>query len=103
MSTAKTVINAVVDSIERLTPMPASALRLLEMAATDSGQRADLVRIIEQDPALVGEILRVANSARYARHVPAATVEQALLTLGLRNVTQLAATGLCARQFFDGV
>ncbi len=102
MTSAIAITNAIVDTVERVTPMPASALRLLELAGTDGGQRADLVRTIAQDPAMAAEVLRVANSARYARPVPATTVEQALLTLGMRNVAHIAAAGLCARQFLEG-
>ena len=91
----------VVASLQQLRPFPTSAMRLVEMACGETAERIELVHIVEQDPLLMAEILRVANSVRYARPVAASTVEQALLILGNRAVAQVAAAGLFGRHLLD--
>ncbi|MSR73851.1 MAG: GGDEF domain-containing protein [Planctomycetes bacterium] len=93
----------VVASLKHLRPFPVLAMRLVDMACGESPDRAELVRLVEQDPLLVAEILRTANNAHYARRVPTECVEQALLVLGNRAVAQVAAAGLIGRHLLERV
>jgi putative nucleotidyltransferase with HDIG domain len=51
---------------------------------------AEVIEIVREDPGLAAQMLRVANSAVYAGRAPAATIRDALLRLGLREVRRLA-------------
>jgi len=51
---------------------------------------AEVAEVISSDPGLAAQLLRVANSAAYGARVPAATVRDSLLRLGLREVRRLA-------------
>src|SRR6186713_2863151 len=55
----------------------------------DSGA-ADLARLIQRDMALAGQVMRVANSAVYARRNPVVTLPQAIAWLGIREVRNIA-------------
>ena len=55
----------------------------------DVGTR-QLEAVIAKDPALVAQVLRLANSSRYAGLNKIATVDQALLRLGTQQVCRLA-------------
>ena len=51
---------------------------------------ADLARLIQRDMALAGQVMRVANSAVYARRNPVVTLPQAISWLGIREVRNIA-------------
>ena len=55
----------------------------------DSGA-ADLARLIQRDMALAGQVMRVANSALYARRTPVVTLPQAIAWLGIREIRNIA-------------
>jgi putative nucleotidyltransferase with HDIG domain len=66
--------------------LPPTSLLALEMANRPSVEIKQLVETIERDPLLTSEMLRIANSALYSTANPAATLQQAILRLGLRSV-----------------
>lgn len=66
--------------------LPSSSVAALEMANRPSVEIRTLVEAIERDPLLTGELLRIANSALYAAQQPAATLQQAVMRIGLRSV-----------------
>src|SRR6186713_997988 len=55
----------------------------------DSGA-ADLAQLIQRDMALAGQVMRVANSALYARRSPVVTLPQAIAWLGIREIRNIA-------------
>jgi len=85
-----------------LPALPAAATAALAIARDpDAGVEA-LSQVIRGDVGLCARILRAANSAAYARRVPARTLGEAVLTLGLRRTCDLlVAAG--ARQLFRQV
>jgi len=82
-----------------LPALPAAATAALGIARDpDAGVEA-LTQVIRRDVGLSARILRAANSAAYARRVPARSLGEAVLTLGLRRTCDLlVAAG--ARQLF---
>ncbi len=58
-----------------------------ESGDTDAGE---LSRLIQRDLALAGQVMRVANSALYARRTPVTTLPQAIAWLGIREVRNIA-------------
>jgi len=51
---------------------------------------AELARLIQRDVALAGHVMRVANSALYARRTPVVTLPQAIAWLGIREIRNIA-------------
>jgi diguanylate cyclase (GGDEF)-like protein len=71
------------------TPPPV-AMQVLQLAQTpdiDLGKVADAV---SADPAIAAKVMRIANSAMYARRRQSANLRQALITLGLNATLTLA-------------
>jgi diguanylate cyclase (GGDEF)-like protein len=71
------------------TPPPV-AMRVLQLAQNpdiDLGKVADAV---SADPAIAAKVMRIANSAMYARRRQSANLRQALITLGLNATLTLA-------------
>jgi HD-like signal output (HDOD) protein len=50
----------------------------------------ELAQLIQRDMALAGQVMRVANSALYARRSPVVTLPQAIAWLGIREIRNIA-------------
>ena len=74
----------VASEVMRLTRGEAAGRRHADASATE------LARLIQRDIALAGQVMRVANSALYARRTPVVTLPQAIAWLGIREVRNIA-------------
>lgn len=72
-----------------LPQLPSTSVAALEVCNRPSAEIASLVDLIASDPVLSGELLKVANSALYTVHIPAATVRDAVMRVGLRAMRGL--------------
>ena len=88
---------AMADESLELPPPPqvvSEVMRLTrgEAAGEDNADAsaAELARLIQRDMALAGQVMRVANSAVYARRNPVVTLPQAIAWLGIREVRNIA-------------
>lgn len=91
-----------------LLSMPQSLAKILSMIHNDKFGMQDLARVIMNDPGLTSKVLKMANSAFYRRRAQIATVNQAVMVLGVTQVKCLALsasvfqTNLAADEFgFD--
>src|SRR5262245_54767002 len=77
-----------------LPPPPEVASEVMRLthgeAITDEGSAAELARLIQRDIALASQVMRVANSALYARRTPVVSLPQAIAWLGIREVRNIA-------------
>src|SRR6185295_7483015 len=69
-------------------------------AAADASA-AELARLIQRDVALAGHVMRVANSALYARRTPVVTLPQAIAWLGIREIRNIAFAVAVQGQVFN--
>jgi HD-like signal output (HDOD) protein len=88
---------AMSDESLELPPPPqvvAEVMRLTrgEAGATDAPDpgTAELAQLIQRDMAIAGQVMRVANSALYARRTPVVTLPQAIAWLGIREIRNIA-------------
>lgn len=81
--------------------MPALLPRLLGLVRRDDVSARELAEPLSRDPALLGEVIRLANSPRYRGPRPIASVQEALLLLGQRGLEQLLVR-LVMGPVFDG-
>lgn len=72
-------------------PSPSGpALKLIELLGRDDVALPEIVRLVQQDPALTGRILKLANSAAFVRPRPAAAIStDILMMIGLPTLRQL--------------
>ena len=85
-----------------LPALPPAATAALAIARDPDAGVESLSQVIRSDVGLSARVLRAANSAAYARRVPARTLGEAVLTLGLRRTCDLlVAAG--ARQLYRQV
>lgn len=80
-------------SIERgkfqLPQLPATSTALMGLSGKADVEVDEVVSLISSDPSLASELLRLANSAVYATEVPAETLNEALMRIGLRGLRSL--------------
>ena len=66
-------------------PLPAVAIRALQMASSEFGQMRELSDLVSADPGFCAQILRIANSPLWGINYEVKSVLQALLLLGLER------------------
>ncbi len=75
---------------EKLPSPSGVALKVLEQTRDDMASANELERTLSADPALSGQILKYANSARIGGRLTVATLADAIVRLGMTTVRSLA-------------
>ncbi len=70
--------------------LPDIASRVLALCQDQDGDPRQLGELIQRDPALAGNVLRIANSAAYAPREPIVSLQQAVSRLGMTTMGDLA-------------
>lgn len=78
--------------IRTLPPLRTSAVRLSQLLADHTATPAHFAEVLDADPALTANLLRIANSAAYGARRKIESVQHALVYLGTLRVTELAAS-----------
>lgn len=76
--------------IQELPPVPAVAIKLLQLTADEDVKIAQLSRVIETDPTLAAKILRMVNSAAYQLPKHITSLPHAVTILGFSRIRQIA-------------
>ena len=80
--------------------LPVVLPRLIGMVRRDDVSPRELSERLARDPALVGEVVRLANSPRYRSGRDVASLQEAVIALGQRGLIQLV-TNAVMRPIFD--
>src|ERR1700722_9166203 len=75
---------------QSIAPLPRVCAQLAELTAQQVTDAAQLARLIQSDPALAGEIMRVANSPALRPRTPIVSLQQAVSWLGVAEVRNIA-------------
>jgi HD-like signal output (HDOD) protein len=70
--------------------LPDIAARVLALCQGQDGGAHELGELIQRDPALAGNVLRIANSAAYAPRDPIVSLQQAISRLGMTTMCDLS-------------
>ncbi len=70
-------------SLPALSPV---AVKLVELASDDNCSLNDLITLIEQDPSLAVNLLKMANSALFKSGQPVASLQQAIMRIGFHQL-----------------
>lgn len=70
--------------------LPVVATQVLQLSGDPDADSSELSALIQQDQALAGQILRIANSAAYAPRSPIVSLQQAIAWLGMNMLASLA-------------
>ena len=77
-------------SPQSIAPLPRVCVQLAELTAQQSVDASQLARLIESDPVLAGEIMRVANSPAMRPRAAIVSLRQAVSWLGVAEVRNIA-------------
>src|SRR5882672_11486890 len=77
-------------SPQTIAPLPRVCAQLAELTAQQVTDSAQLARLIQSDPALAGEIMRVANSPALRPRTAMVSLQQAVSWLGVAEVRNIA-------------
>jgi putative nucleotidyltransferase with HDIG domain len=80
----------VLNQLHHLPPLPAAALRLIELSRSEDAEARDLIRVIESDPALTALVLRLARRAGSGIRREVTSVERIVVLVGFRAVRNTA-------------
>ena len=75
--------------IARMPSLSVTVTRVLEICNNPSASAADLSRVISLDPVLMGQLLRLVNSAYCGLRDTVATLPRAIIMLGMNTVKNL--------------
>lgn len=70
--------------------LPQVASQVLVLAGNSQTDAAQLSALIHRDPALAGQVLRIANSPAYMPRMAIVSLQQAVARLGLNTVTEIS-------------
>jgi HD-like signal output (HDOD) protein len=75
---------------QSIAPLPRVCAQLAQLTAQQATDAAQLARLIQSDPALAGEIMRVANSPVLRPRTAIVSLQQAVSWLGVAEVRNIA-------------
>jgi HD-like signal output (HDOD) protein len=87
-------------SPQHIAPMPRVCAQLAELTAQHATDAVQLARLIQSDPALAGEIMRVANSPALRPRAPIVSLQQAVSWLGVAEVRNIAMAVMLRGEIF---
>jgi putative nucleotidyltransferase with HDIG domain len=82
-------INSIIKKIERLTPIPQVASKVMSIAEDPKSSMYDLSKVIIYDTAVTANLLKVVNSAYFGLPEKVDSVHQAIVYLGMAQVVDL--------------
>ena len=86
----------IIDRLGTLQSLPAASAEALRLAhETDTDAQA-LSRAIEQDPGMAANVLRLANSARFGANRQIASIRQAVVRLGRKQIAHIVTGAVAA-------
>lgn len=97
-----TVVATAVQEINHIATLPEITLRIIELVESPASTAQDLQTVIRSDPALCSRVLKVVNSAFYGLPGQIASIERAIVLLGLNAVKNIAVAASLVKLFRGG-
>jgi len=96
---AKLVVEKALASIGDIATLPEVTIKIIQIVEDPKSTARDLHDVIKNDPALSVKVLKVVNSAFYGLPGQVASVDRAIILLGLSAVKNIAIAASIARLF----
>ncbi len=88
-----------VESLDEVAALPEVTSRIMATIEDEDSTAVELNDVISHDPALVSRIMKMVNSAFFARPNPIASVERAIVLLGFEAIQRLAVAASLGAMF----
>jgi HD-like signal output (HDOD) protein len=96
---APAVIAKALSAIGEIATLPEITTKIIAVVEDPKGTARDLHNVIKKDPALSAKVLKVVNSAFYGLPGQVASVDRAIVLLGLSAVKNIAIAASISRMF----
>jgi len=96
------MVGAAIREISHIATLPEVTLRIIELVEDPKSTASDLHGVIAGDPALSSRILKVVNSSFYGLPGQIASINRAIVLLGLNAVKNIAIAASMAKLFRGG-
>ncbi len=96
------VVASAIREISHIATLPEITLKIIDLVEDPSSTAQDLHQIISNDPALCSRILKVVNSSFYGLPGQIASINRAIVMLGLNAVKNIAIAASLAKLFRGG-
>lgn len=93
------LIASALDGVTGLATLPEVTVAIIKAVEDPRGDAAKLQKIVANDPALVSRVLKLVNSSFYGLPGRVATVDRAIVMLGLNAVKNLAVAASLGQMF----
>jgi HD-like signal output (HDOD) protein len=87
---AREYLTESLSSPQHIAPLPRVCAQLAELTAQQATDAVQLARLIQSDPVLAGELMRVGNSPALRPRSPIVSLQQAVSWLGVAEVRNIA-------------
>ena len=102
VSHEKAIVAKALTSIGDIATLPEVTVKIIEIVEDPDSTARDLHVVIKNDPALSAKVLKVVNSAFYGLPGQIASVDRAIVLLGMSAVKNIAVAASIARLFKSG-
>lgn len=96
------IVQAIIGEISHIATLPEITLKIIRLVEDPESTAQDLNKVISNDPALGARILKVVNSAFYGLPGQIASINRAIVLLGLNAVKNIAVAASLAKLFRGG-
>ncbi len=93
------VVDAAIAKCADISTLPEVTAKIIELVETPSSTARDMHEVIKTDPALAARMLKVVNSPFYGLPGQIASVDRAIILLGLSAVKNIAIAASISRMF----
>jgi len=95
-------LQKIIRSIESLPTIPEAALKISRMADNEDTTVQEIVRVINEDPAIASQLLKVANSPFYGFLGEVSSIDHAVALLGFGEIKNVALASAISSNHFSG-
>lgn len=81
--------------------LPEVASKVIRLTQDKQSDAEDLARLIQSDPPLAGQVMRIANSALYSPNATLVSLQQAIARLGMGIISEIALAASVNSKMFD--
>lgn len=78
-----------INTVDTLEPLPQTATLLAQIVANEKSKIDEAVQVVQYDPALVADILKMTNSAFYASNRRISCIRDAVIRLGTGRILEI--------------
>lgn len=99
----KVLVDKAIIKVGEIATLPEVTVKIIQIVENPKSTARDLHEVIKNDPALSTRLLKVVNSAFYGLPGQIATIDRAIVLLGLSAVKNIAIAASMTRLFHGGV